>query len=275
MSATKGAKPTREERRQAAREQAEKLRKQQAASERRTRNILFAVLGVFVIGAIIAVAVIFNQSQKSLLEDFEGETPANTDTYGGIVVGASGVAGEATEGADTLQVYLDFMCPFCGQFETANAEDLKELREAGELNVVYHPEANLDGYSLGALYSTRAANAAATVANSAPDQFLAFIEAMFANQPAENTEGLTDEQIATIAVEAGVPQEVADTFAGGVYTDWVGVATQQGNRDVGGGTPVIVLNGEQVDPNVEELNYYTDGALKTWLASKGIGAATE
>lgn len=272
MSASKGGKPTREDRRQAAREQAEKLRQQQAASERRTRNILFAVLGVFVIGAIIAVVVIFNQSQKSLLDNFEGATPANTDNRGGIVVGQSGVAGEATEGADTLQVYLDFMCPFCGQFEAANAADLTELREAGKLNVVYHPEANLDGYSLDTQFSTRAANAAATVANGAPDKFLAFVEGMFANQPEENTEGLSDEQIATIAVEAGVPQEIADTFAGGVYTEWVGVATQQGNRDVGAGTPVIVLNGEQVDPEAEELYYYQEGVLKAWLAEKGISA---
>ncbi len=41
-----------------------------------------------------------------------------------------------------------------------------------------------------------AANAFATVANSDPDHALAFYEALFENEPDENTSGLTDQQIA-------------------------------------------------------------------------------
>lgn len=264
-------KSTREERRNAARAQAERLRQEQAAKEKRTRAILFGVLGVVVLAAVGAVFYIMSQANKSLLEEFDGATPANTDVYGGIVVGQTGTAGEATDGADTLQVYLDFMCPFCGDFEEANAADLNELREAGELNVTYHVLSNLDYLSMETDFSTRSANAAATVADKAPEAFLPFLEAMFENQPAENTEGLSDEQIASIAVEAGVPQEVADSFAAGTYTEWVGVATEQSKRDGITGTPAIVFNGEQVDATAEELYYYNPGVLRTWLADKGVG----
>lgn len=267
------SKTTREERRNAARAQAEKLRQEQAAKERRTRGILFAVLGLVVVGAVAAVFYIMNQANKSLLEDFEGATPQNSDLYGGVVVGESGVAGQATDGADTLQVYLDFMCPWCGEFENANAEDLTALREAGELNVTYHVLSNLDGASAGTAFSTRSANAAAVVADQAPEAFVGFVEGMFDNQPEEGSEGLTDEQIAAIAVEAGVPQDVADSFTGGTFNEWVGVATQQSKRDGITGTPTIVLNGDKVDPNAEQLGYYETGALKTWLADKGIGEA--
>ncbi|MBN8881691.1 protein-disulfide isomerase [Salana multivorans] len=257
---------SREERRQAARTKAEKLRQEQAARERRSRNILIGVLvGIVALVAVVGV-FIFQESKKTLLDDFAGAKPANADNHGGIVVGATGTAGEKTGGGKNLQVYLDFMCPYCGDFEAANATDLDDLRASGGLNVTYHVMSNLDGLSSGTAFSTRAANAAATVASESPEHFVAFVEGMFANQPEENSTGLTDEEIASIAVTAGVPQEVADTFAAGTYTEWVGVATQQAKRDGVGGTPTVLFNGKKV----EQVAYYTQGELATWLKDQGV-----
>lgn len=265
-------KATREQRRDAARAQAAQLRADQAARERRTRNILFAVLGGVVIVAVVLGIVIWRvgtaNQNRSLLEDFAGAVPANSDIRGGVTVGPTGTAGEVTEGAPTLTVHLDFMCPYCGDFEAANAVELDELRADGDLNVTYRVVANLDRFSNGTAFSTRSANAAATVASVSPEHYVAFIEGMFANQPEENTDGLSDAQIAQIAVEAGVPQEVADTFATGIYNEWVGVATQQSSREGVRGTPSAFLDGVQV-PNT--VNFYQPGVLATWLAEQGIG----
>ena len=145
MSNSSGsAKQDKDARREAARAQAEQLRKSQAARERRSRNILLGVLGGVIVIVVAIGAFIFTQSQKTLLDDFDGAVPANTDNRGGISVGNVGTAGTVNEGAPVLQVYLDFMCPYCGQFEDANATDLAKLREAGDLTVQYHIVSNLD-----------------------------------------------------------------------------------------------------------------------------------
>ena len=251
-------------RREAARAQAEQLRKSQASRERRSRNILLGVLGGVVVIVVAIGAFIFTQSQKTLLDNFSGAVPANTDSRGGISVGTAGTAGTVNEGAPVLQVYLDFMCPYCGQFEDANATDLGELRAAGDLTVTYHIVSNLDQASTTG-YSTRASNAAATIANDAPEQFVAFVEGMFANQPEEGGPGLSDEEIKAIAIEAGVPAEVADTLADAKYNEWVDIASQQARRDGANGTPTVKLDGKKVDKTV---NFHNEGVLGAWIAEQ-------
>ncbi|GMA30337.1 DsbA family protein [Litorihabitans aurantiacus] len=268
-SPKQAAKQTKDARREAARAQAEKLRKQQDAREKRSRNILLGVLGAIVVLVIGVGFVIYQQSQRTLLDAFEGTTPANSDNRGGIVAGAEGAAGTTTEGAPVLQVYIDFMCPYCGDFEAANKGDLEELRAAGDLNVTYHLMSNLDRASNGTQFSTRSANAAATVASESPEHFVAFVEGVFDNQPSEGSEGLSDAQMAEIAVGVGVPQEVADSFSAGTYNEWVGVATRQAQREGVRGTPTVKLDGETVSGN--EVAYNQPGALATWLAEEGVG----
>ncbi|PFG20533.1 DsbA family protein [Serinibacter salmoneus] len=254
-------KNTREQRREAARAQAEKLRADQAAKERRSRNILLGALGAIVVLVIVAGIWIYSEAQKTAFDSTDAAVPAAANDGGGIVVGPEGVGD--TSGERTLEVYLDFMCPYCGQFELANIEDLTEQRESGDLNVVYYPVNYLDGYSLGTLYSTRAANAVATVAQDAPEAFIPFVEALFVNQPAENTEGLSDEEIAAIAVEAGVPQGVADSFAEGTYADYVGLVAEQASREGVSGTPTVILDGTNLRD--EGVNYYEAGQLGAYL----------
>lgn len=87
MSNSSGsAKQDKDARREAARAQAEQLRKSQAARERRSRNILLGVLGGVIVIVVAIGAFIFTQSQKTLLDDFDGAVPANTDNRGGLGV---------------------------------------------------------------------------------------------------------------------------------------------------------------------------------------------
>ena len=118
-------------------------------------------------------------------------------------MGTGGVAGVDVpkSGADTavprLDLYIDLMCPFCKKFEETNSADIDALREAGTIAVYYHPISILDRSSQGTKYSTRAANAVAVVADKDPSHMLQFITALYANQPEENTTGLSDDQIAS------------------------------------------------------------------------------
>lgn len=233
---------TKAERREAAREEARRLKEEQAKREKRNRIILIGTLVGVLALIVVAAVVIIGQSQKSALEDVA--SPAGANEAGGIVVGADGV-GSANDGAPAVQVYSDFMCPYCGQFELTNGAMLDELAAGGEATVVYHPVAFLDRFSNGTNYSTRAAQAVAVVADQAPEQFTAFYRALFENQPAENTPGLSDDEIAAIAVGVGVPQEVADSFVDGTFTDWVAAASNQATEDLEQpATPTIIIDGE-------------------------------
>ncbi|MPV48455.1 thioredoxin domain-containing protein [Pseudactinotalea sp. HY160] len=245
-------------RREDARKQAEKIAAKQASSDNRTRNILIIIIAAVIALLVVAGIVIYQASQKTLLSDFEGTAPAAADTHGGIAFSDQGVG--VVGSGPVVQVYVDFMCPICGDFEEVNGADLVELVEAGTATVVYHPVNFLDRYSQGTAYSTRAANAFVTVAEDAPDQALDFMTAMFEQQPAENTTGLTDEEIAGIAVDAGVPQEVADTFGDLTYGDWVDAASQQATRDGVTGTPSVVINGTPLD--TKKYNWTQPGVLR-------------
>jgi protein-disulfide isomerase len=257
---------TKAQRRDAARAEALALQKKQQSTEKRNRLIVLSLLGLAVIGLIVAVVLILNEGQKATMDKVEN-VPAGVVEDTGIPVGADGVAGTENEGAPTLDVYVDFMCPVCGSFEQINGASIAEMREAGDVTLVVHPVSILDRTSQGTEYSTRAASAAAWVADRAPEQFSAFHDAMFANQPEEQTPGLSDEQIAQIAEQAGVPADVASGIADGdaleTYEEWVAASTEVAgsdpaviNPETGGmGTPTVLIDGERF------AGWQTPGAL--------------
>lgn len=233
------------ERRDAARREAERLAAKQAATEKRNRLIIVAasVLVIALVG--VAGFFIWKESQRTLLTEFEGARPAASTDTGGITFGADAVAGTTVEQAPELEVYLDFMCPHCGTFEAVNGGDIKTLLDEGAVTLSVHPLNFLDRQSSEGDFSSRAANALATVADAAPEQAYDFMQALFATQPAEGGAGLTDEEMGQIAVEAGVPQEVADTIAAGTFLEWVTVASDQARNDGVGTTPSIFLDGSR------------------------------
>ena len=254
--------------RDAARQQALEIRAKQEKRARRSRIIAISGLGAALAVLAVVVTIILGQGTPSA-PDLDAETPLAGVTApttaldnGGIPVGADGIAG-TTSGADavTVSVYYDYMCPVCGTFEKVNAVPLDGLMRAGDITVEYHPISILDRLSQGSQFSTRSAQAAAYIADADPENFLAFHEAMFANQPAENTAGLSDDEIAAFAVGAGVSQTIADQLSadGGKFTTWVAATTAQGTLDGVTGTPTVMINGTKVGADVDVL---TPGALE-------------
>ena len=149
-----------------------------------------------------------------------------------------------------IRIYVDYLCPFCGDFERANGEQMEALIESGAATVEIHPIAILTARSAGTQYSLRAANAAACVADAAPDSFWAFNSSLFADQPAEGSEGLSDEQLISLAGTAGatgVEDCIEDRdFAGFVQsaTDRARTGPLPGSTVANvEGTPTILVNG--------------------------------
>jgi protein-disulfide isomerase len=178
--------------------------------------------------------------------------PASTDraprAVDGEVVAPSGLGPEGSiavgDGPVTVTVFFDYLCPACGAFEEANGDTLQELLLAEDVTVDLRPIAFLDQLSAGTEYSTRSANALATVVDADPDHAWPFHRALYAHQPPEGVEGLTDDQLASIARGVGVPAQVAALFAEGRHEGWVAQQTARAFASGVEGTPTILVDGK-------------------------------
>ncbi|MDR3069304.1 MAG: disulfide bond formation protein DsbA, partial [Cellulomonas sp.] len=176
--------PTKAQRRDEARRKAAELRAKQEREQRRNKivGISLLVVAVLAIGAGIFTVV---KQQKDVAANEEkyasaafpqGSTPPDpADALApvtadpalvGIPISQQGV-GVAVDGVK-VDVYLDFMCPYCGLFEQQQSDQINALLnpETGQddVTVVYHVVSIMDGYSQGTNYSSRAANAVSVVA---------------------------------------------------------------------------------------------------------------
>ncbi|MDR0944600.1 MAG: thioredoxin domain-containing protein [Bifidobacteriaceae bacterium] len=177
----------------------------------------------------------------------------------GVIVGGGGQALKALPNASAirLDVFVDYMCPYCGQFETTYGEKLLGYVKSGKLNLVVHNLSILDRLSSGTQYSTRAAAAALTVAQEDPAHYYAFHMALFDNQPEENSTGMTDEQIGTLAKGAGVSSTVVKEISAGNLTQAQSAVEQltTGAEDAGlTGTPTILETKNGATTSVSDMS---------------------
>src|SRR5690242_14918647 len=203
-------------------------RQARAAAERRVKRrkrIVAWTGGLIIMGLVVAIVVsLVNAAGKHGSAGTGNATsalvnPAGTTTNGALVVGRA-------DAPVKLEVYLDYMCPYCGRFERANSDELERLVTDGTVRLEIYPLAFLDKQSSGTRYSTRAANAVATVADRAPERLFAFNKALFVHQPEEGGVGLTDDAIEALARDANVSQDVINLFANGTFEPWLAKYTE-------------------------------------------------
>jgi protein-disulfide isomerase len=265
--------PTRNERREAAREKARVLREEQKKRERRNR---FLIIGVVVVAVVAIAALIFTLVAQSIKP--AGPGPLNMASDGILLVGGeSGIEAVETPaipagGQPTptelddsgtvanIVVYVDYLCPYCGQFERTNSEAMRTMVEEGAATLQIHPIAILTNKSQGTQYSLRAANAAACVAEESPEAFFDFNSLLFENQPEELTEGLTNDQLKELAAEAGATKSVDACIDDKRFHSWVQEATNRAltepipNSELESvtGTPTVLVNGKQYVGSLED-----------------------
>jgi protein-disulfide isomerase len=250
-----------------ARRKAREARQAAAALARqraKQRQRLFVGGGVIIAGLIIAIVVaLVNAAGSSGTTDTQppaGDVivPANTTAKGAITVGKA-------DAPVKLEIYLDYMCPFCGRFERANGAEIDRLVADGTARVEIYPLSFLDRQSAGTQYSTRAANAVVTVADKAPDKVLAFSTALFGQQPEEGSPGLTDAQIAKLATDAGVPAGIVEGFHEARFQPWIATSTDAAFKTGISGTPTVRINGKDFKGDL-----YSAGPLtNAIMAAKG------
>jgi protein-disulfide isomerase len=203
--------------------------------------IWVSVAAVVVLVVVTGIVIAINNAASG-----PGTAPSsqtvNTET-GAIAFGS---------GSKTMDTYIDFMCPICGQFEQSYGSSIQGLVSDGTITLNVHPIAILDSRSQGTDYSSRAASAMYAVADADASKAYAFMQAMFQNQPEEGSAGLTDDQIIGIAEGAGVT--VTDALKRDItshkYAKYVQSMTPKtpiAPSSTGIGTPTIAINGKTID----------------------------
>jgi protein-disulfide isomerase len=297
VSTASGPRVSKNERRDAAREKAREQRLRQQRRERRNRIVLQAGIGVVVLAIVAIVAVVLVNSirppgpgPKNMADDGIVITKGLTaETTGALAAGAKPSQRAAESGKVAIRAYEDFGCPICGDFEKTNASYIKGLVQGGQATLQIYPISILDREFQGTQYSTRAANAAAAVANYAPNQFYAFHALLYAHQPAEGSSGLTDDQLIGYAKQAKVTNlgQITDAVHNHQFFTWVDAATQRflksnfagtnvhsesdidkllNNPNAGIGTPMIFVNGKYYTGNVANAAQF-----KSFVLSAGAG----
>ncbi len=225
------------------------VREQIAQEERRRRMIIVSIVAVaaLLIAGIAGWAVYETQKPNNFA------TPAHvTSDKGGVLVASGPVK---------VEIYLDYLCPNCKNFENEANTTLTQLSQQGKIELIYHPIAILDGDTTPSGYSTRAVSAAGCASDSG--KFLDLNNALFAQQPAEGSAGLTDDQIVKIGQDIGITDaNFAQCVKSGKYRDWAKNNTDlSGNRGVRG-TPTIFVANKKVVASADAILQAVDAASK-------------
>ncbi len=171
-----------------------------------------------------------------------GPVPSGTTPEGdGILVGTAGAIVDA---------YVDYLCPYCRQFELGAGPALRNLVTEGRIRLVYHPMAFLDGAST-TRYSSRAAAAAACAADAG--KFLEFSEALYVSQPPEGGPGLSDAELSDLGASVGLDGTFSACVASGRYLDWPTFVTEVAEARGVSATPTVLVDGVPVAPTTEAI----------------------
>ncbi|MEV4346887.1 thioredoxin domain-containing protein [Actinoplanes sp. NPDC049596] len=217
--------------------QARRIVEQQKAAERRRKVTLWtavAVVLVLVVAGGIGWGIMANQDKGTVT------TPS--------VAVDEGTAFAVGSGPVTVDLYEDFMCPICNQFEQSTGGTIEKMVTDKRVTVRYHPVAILDGASNGTKYSTRAAGASAAAAQDG--KFLEYHKVLYANQPEENSSGPDNAKLIELGKSVGLGSSFETAVNDKTYDSWATKVTDTFASRGFNGTPTIVVNGKQVEgPN--------------------------
>jgi protein-disulfide isomerase len=229
-----------------------------ARQARKSRNqAIITVAVVLVVAAAVVVGVVIANNQKN--KTAEADIPTRTVNVAADVPitrdGAAVLVGKDNAKV-TLDVYEDFLCPVCGQFESTYADQMLQHVNDGSLRVRYHLVNLLNTRSDPPGYSTDSANAALCVADADKSKFMNFHASLYASQPEEGARGYDKDQLVKLGQAVGV---TAPTFQSCVTSSTYDKAVtdaydqakntpylqQESGGQRGFGTPTVV-NGTRV-----------------------------
>ncbi len=224
------------------REKANRQRREQQRAERRKTILIQSgiALGILVVVGLVVGGIFLAQSSR---------TPAAPPSADGTItllgtpnvpfaVEDTAVTVGMADAPITIDIYEDYSCPHCADYEAAVGPTLLELIASGDALVNYHP------IRIVTAYGVAAGSAAACVAETDPQNWPAFHSALFANH-SQSSDGWGPKEFATFATSNGVKDlDALKCITEARYTDWI-VSNTAASRDAGvSGTPTVFIDGK-------------------------------
>ena len=250
--------PTKAERREAARAKAQAMREEQERRERRariTRRSLLGIGGLAVAGTVAAVVITERNrgavGGKIVTELASGEGfPATIRADGSLVFGPDLQPGTSTDGAQNLHIYFDYACHHCANFEQLHKTEFETLLEDGKINLVLHPSR-----FLGSSWSDMVCNAMGVVLDQEPTSAFAFHQAVMARfaelYAIGDYSSITAESVTQAATEAGVSDAVVEQIGSAItantYGAWLDLCDTTFAEIPITGTPTVALGTEKLE----------------------------
>lgn len=225
----------------------------------RDRYIGGSLAGVIVLVSIIGIGV---QSGRAKIE---GSLLAkNVSVTDGVVFGKKAAA--------TVDVYEDFQCPNCREYEDRVGATMEAAVRANKAQVRYHSIAFLDSGSNGNRYSSRAANAAYCASDISVEAFYRYHTVLYGKiggkqvQPNEGTNGRTDDELISYARAAKITGSNLTDFTGCVESEkhkaLVEAITERSSKNGVSGTPTVLVNGKTIGLEKKDFTAAVTKALK-------------
>lgn len=195
-----------------------------------TRNFVVGMVSlVLIVGVVVSFAT--NRSQSGAV------TPALVEKSEGYGI----VFNKELTGVPKIDIWEDFQCPVCRNFEVINAKQVTEWIDAKKATVVFHPLSFLGAES------AYMANAAACAADEG--KFLQYHEALYVNMAStENSGKWNPQSLVALGKQLGISSSKFEGCVNeGKYQDWVNNVAADGSQKNVNATPTIFINGKEIE----------------------------
>ncbi|WP_150245795.1 DsbA family protein [Nocardiopsis quinghaiensis] len=182
------------EARRRSRERIKEQRRKEKRAAKRNKTLIVLGAAAAVVLLIVGVGYLVLNADRAD-SGYEGALAPRTLQEDGSVV----MAQEGAE-APVVEVYADYQCPACRQFELLNGDVLKENAAEGQAIVHYRP-VSIFAQRPAPVSTNSLRGGAAARAAADHDRFVQYNDILFENQPTEGEEGFT-------------PDDLKDWFAG-------------------------------------------------------------
>ncbi|MCP2167924.1 DsbA family protein [Goodfellowiella coeruleoviolacea] len=193
-------------------------------------KILIGVAAVVVLAAVVVGGVLYSNSRSTRQV---GNQPVPTSSvsaeYQAQREDGTVLAGKP-DAKLTVDIYEDFLCPYCGLLEKSYGKQIEEQLAAGTFNVRYHLLPMLNNASDPPGYSLDSANAALCSADAG--KFEDFHASLFATQPEEGERGYDNSQLIKLGRDLGISgDEFANCVNNGTHKQDINNAYEQARND--------------------------------------------
>ena len=151
-------------------------------------------------------------------------------------------------GVPVLDIYEDFQCPVCMEFETVNMKYIESLITEKKATIHYHLLSFLGDESV------RAANASACAADQG--KFIQFHNGLYANQPrSENSGEWSNDRLIEIGANVGVSGDKFESCVNNLeYEGWVAKSAEAAAKSNVNSTPTVFVNGKEINRQTDYMS---------------------